>query len=177
MKFTLTPTMGDPVLLITLNFTYELDVPAPEILMTLGVADTNSMLPGCPEFTMISTVAVTTGAVPADAVMIRLPVLEASAAKVTEAIPFTVVAVRGASCPALVAPAVIAKVTVVPSDTALFITFRTSAVMFVVWPFMRFELTAVTEIDAGLLVIEKLALWSRPPEVALMVTAPEVVPE
>jgi hypothetical protein len=171
--------MGDPVLLITLNFTNEFDIPAPEILMTTGVASTNSRLPVCAEFTMISTVADTTGDVPAEAVMMRLPVLAASAAKVTEAIPFTVVAVRGESCPALVDPAVIANVTVVPSDTALFRTFRTSAVMFVLWPLMRFGLTAVTEMDAGLLVIEMLALWISPPtfDDALIVTGPELAPE
>ncbi len=86
------------------------------------------------------------------------PVIEGSAVKVIDAIPFTVLAAGAEIVPATGGREVIAKFTTVPSETALFRTFFTFAVMFVVWPFMRFELTTLREIDAGSLVIKKLAL-------------------
>jgi hypothetical protein len=49
--------------------------------------------------------------------------------------------------------------------------------MFVDWPLMRFELTTDMEIDAGSLVMKKLALTGvRVPDVAVTVTAPDEAP-
>jgi hypothetical protein len=116
--------------------------------------------------------------VPADASMMTPPVIEGSAVKLTEATPFTVLAAAAESAPAKGGREVIAKFTGVPSETGLFRTFFTLAVIFVVWPFIRFELTTFRVIDAGSLVIKKLALTGdREPEVAWTVTAPDETPE
>ena len=58
--------------------------------------------------------------VPADACMITPPVIAGSAVKVTDAIPFTVLAAVAESVPANGGRDVIAKFTVVPSETGLF---------------------------------------------------------
>jgi hypothetical protein len=104
--------------------------------------------------------------VPAVAWMMTPPVLEASAVKVTDAIPFTVLAAVAERAPANGGRDAIAKLTTVPSDTACPMTFKTLAVMFVVCPFMRFESTMFMLIVAGSLVIKKLALAGARPVVA-----------
>ncbi len=109
--------------------------------------------------------------------MITPPVIELSAVNVTEAIPFTVLADVAESEPAYGGREAIEKVTVVPSVTGLFRAFRTVADMFVVSPLVRFESTTLSEIDAGLLVIKKLRVCDKEPEVAVMVTLPEDEPE
>jgi hypothetical protein len=109
------------------------------------------------------------------------PVTVVDAVKVTDAIPFTVLACV-LTCPEN-DPAhgqmdVIAKVTTVPSETGLFAMFRTSAVMFVVWPLVRFGLTMLRLRDAGGLVIRILACMGLlgAVDVAVTVTVPEEVP-
>lgn len=167
-----------PAELNTLNFTVASDVPAPTILITplAGVTETYSRLPAWAGFTMI--IVWTGGTVPTDACMMTGPVIETSAVKVTDAIPFTVLADAAESAPAYGGRDVIAKFTTVPSVTGLFTIFRTFAVIFVVWPLMRLELTTFREIDAGALVIKKLALTGvRAPDVAVICTAPEDEPE
>ena len=174
-KFTLWLASGAPAALSTLNFTAESDVPAPLMFIMFGVAETNSRLPACAAFTMMIDCA--GGNVPAVACMITPPVIEGSAVNVTDATPFTVLAASAESAPANGGREAIAKFTVVPSDTALFMMFITFAVMFVVCPFVRFELTMFMLIVAGSLVIKKLALaGARPPAAACTVTAPEDIP-
>jgi hypothetical protein len=113
-----------------------------------------------------------------EACMITPPVLTASAEKVTWAFPPIVLAEEAESVPAGVPRDVIAKFTCVPSDTGLFKTFSTVAVMFVVWLLVRFELATLRLMVAGLLVIKRLACTgARAPTVAVTVTVPEEAPE
>jgi hypothetical protein len=110
--------------------------------------------------------------------MIAGPVLVTLAVKVTDAIPFTVLAAEAESAPEYGGSEMFTKLTTVPSDTALFMKFRTFAVIFVVWPLIRLGLTTTMLIEAGSLVMKKLALTDeRAPAVADTVTAPEEVPE
>ncbi len=109
--------------------------------------------------------------------MKTLPVIVGSAVKVTLASPLAVTAALAERMPAYGAGEVIAKVTVVPSVTGLFRAFKTCAVTFVFCPLVRFELSMLRVMDAGGLVIRKLAdTLGIPATVAATVTVPDDVP-
>jgi hypothetical protein len=87
------------------------------------------MLPVPDASIVSSSEPVTTGEVPALAVIRIVPVTLLLAVKVTDAMPPTVGAVVDVNVPAFVAPEVIAKETEVPSGTAALAAFLTSALM------------------------------------------------
>jgi hypothetical protein len=175
VKETETPAFGLPFVSLATNVTSEDEAPPdPETPITSGIADMNSMLCVAAALTVISTVF-DTG--PAVAVITRLPLFEGSAVNVTEATPPTVVADVAERVPALLAPAVIANVTVVPSDTGLFKAFLTVAIKFVVWPFRRLGFVALTVIEAGSLVMFNDTFWEVTPVAAPWIfTTPDDVP-
>jgi hypothetical protein len=98
------------------------------------------------------------------------------AVKVIWARPFTVVEVAG-KVPAAQFPAWQVKVTTVPSGTALFSTFLTSAVIFDVAEFMIVAGTAVTLTELGALeMLMVVDLGVKPATVAWSVAVPDVPP-
>ena len=163
-----------PSELSTLNFNTAV---FPPVAMTplAGDTETNCRLPAWAGFTMTIVWAGVSGVTVA--CMITPPVTTGSAVKVTEATPFTVLAAAAESFPAQGQIDVIAKFTTVPSVTGFDTAFRTVALMSVVWPLVRFELTTLREMDAGGLVIKKLPdTGVSEPTVARTVTEPEDVP-
>ncbi len=140
-----------------------------------GDTETNCKLPAWAGFTRMF---VCCDSVPTVACTMTPPVKVESAVKVTLASPLNVLADGEESFPGGVPWDVIAKYTTVPSETGCDTAFNTFAVMFVVWPLIRFELSTLRVMEAALLVIWKVVEGAGviEPTVAETVTEPEDVP-
>ncbi len=169
---TVWPDRGWPVTSSTLKVSVAA-YPLVGITPLAGFTDTYCRLPAWAALTMIIACWVM---VPVEVVTVAFTIIlpGAVAVNVTDATPFIVEADDAESVPPV--PDEIAKATDVPLSTGLFITFRTSAVILVVWPTTRLELTTLRVMEFGSLVMVKLAeTGARGLTVALTVTVPEEV--